>query len=80
MPGATFQEKEDWAFQTYGQGVLDVAEKQPDRKITFIHRQHETRATAISKTFAPLIASENVDFIFSFKYAKAHSYSSTTQT
>jgi hypothetical protein len=80
MPGASFPEKEEWAFRTYGQGVLDVVEKQPDRKITFIHRQHEARATAISKTFGPLIAHENVDFIFSFKYAKAHSYSSTTQT
>jgi hypothetical protein len=80
IPGATFQEKEDWAFRTYGRGVLDVVEKQPDRKITFIHRQHEAKATAISKTFGPLIAHENVDFIFSFKYAKAHCYSSTTQT
>jgi hypothetical protein len=79
IPGATFQEKEDWAFATYGRGVLDVLERQPERKVTFIHRQHEARATAISKTFAPLIAHENVDFIFSFKYAKAHSYSSTTQ-
>jgi hypothetical protein len=80
MPGATFQEKEDWAFRTYGQGVLDVVEAQPDRRITFIHRQHQARATEISATFAPLIAHENVDFIFSFKYAKAHSYSSTIQT
>ena len=80
MPGATFQEKEDWAFRTYGRGVLDALEEQPDRHITFIHRQHETRATAIADTFRPLVDSENVDFIFSFKYAKAHSYSSTTQT
>jgi hypothetical protein len=80
IPGATFQEKEDWAFRTYGQGVLDVVEKQPGRKVTFVHRQHETRATAISRTFEPLIAHEDIDFIFSFKYAKAHAYSSTTQT
>jgi hypothetical protein len=80
MPGASFQEKEDWAFRTYGRGVLDVVERQPDRRITFIHRQHEAKATEISRTFAPLIAHENVDFIFSFKYAKAHAYSSTTQT
>jgi hypothetical protein len=80
MPGATFQEKEDWAFRTYGRGVLDVVEAQPDRRVTFIHRQHEARATEIAATFAPLIAHENVDFVFSFKYAKAHAYSSTTQT
>ena len=80
MPGATFQEKEDWAFRTYGRGVLDVVEEQPDRTITFIHRQHEARATEISETFAPLINHDNVNFIFSFKYAQAHSYSSTRQT
>jgi len=80
MPGSTFQEKENWALRTYGRGVLDAVEEQPDRRIRFIHRQHEARATAISETFAPLIASDNVDFVFSFKYAKAHSYSSTTQT
>jgi hypothetical protein len=80
MPGATFEQKEDWAFRTYGLGVLDVLEEQPNRRITFIHRQHEAKATEISETFAPLIAHENVDFIFSFKYAKAHAYSSTKQT
>ncbi len=80
MPGATFQEKEDWAFRTYGRGVLDAVEEQPGRRITFIHRQHEAKATEISATFAPLIAHPNVDFVFSFKYAKAHAYSSTIQT
>jgi len=80
IPGATFQEKEDWAFQTYGRGVLDVIKVQPDRKIVFIHRQHEAKATEIANTFAPLIENENIEFIFSFKYAKAHSYSATQQT
>jgi hypothetical protein len=79
MPGADFQAKEDWAFATYGQGVLDAAREQPDRKITFIHRQHMAKATDISRTFEPLIDSPNVDFIFSFKYAKAHVYSATKQ-
>ncbi|HYW78528.1 MAG TPA: hypothetical protein VE890_03090 [Thermoguttaceae bacterium] len=79
MPGMDFQAKEDWALATYGQGVLDAARDQPDRKITFIHRQHMAKATDISRTFQPLIDSPNVDFIFSFKYAKAHVYSATKQ-
>ncbi len=33
MRGAKFDEKEDWAFETYGQGVLDAAAEMPDRKI-----------------------------------------------
>lgn len=80
MREAGFQEKEDWAFATYGQGVLDVLAEQPDREIRFIHRQHQTRAQDIAATFAPLVEHPNVDFIFSFKYAQAHVMSSTTQT
>jgi hypothetical protein len=79
MHGATFQQKEDWAFNTYAQGVLDAAKEQPGRKITFIHRQHQTGAKDIARKFAPLIEHEDIEFIFSFKYAKAHVYSATTQ-
>jgi hypothetical protein len=80
MPGAGFEEKEDWAFRTYGQGVLDAARQQPGRKMTLIHRQHQTGAKDIARTFEPLIRRDDVEFLFSFKYAKAHVYSSTAQT
>ncbi|WP_319501313.1 alpha-glucuronidase family glycosyl hydrolase [uncultured Draconibacterium sp.] len=73
------KQKEDWAFDTYGQAVLDVVKEQPDRKITFIHRQHQTGALDIADKFAPLINHPNINFIFSYKYAKAHVYSSTKQ-
>ncbi|MHC4643501.1 MAG: carbohydrate-binding family 6 protein [Planctomycetota bacterium] len=79
MGRASFQQKEDWAFNTYAQGVLDALKEQPGRKITFIHRQHQTGAKDIARKFAPLIDHKDVEFIFSFKYAKAHVYSSTTQ-
>ena len=79
MEGATFEEKEDWAFDTYAQGVLDAAKEQPGRKITFIHRQHQTGALDIAHKFKPLIDHPDINFIFSFKYAQAHVYSSTTQ-
>ncbi|HUT44659.1 MAG TPA: hypothetical protein VMX36_00170 [Sedimentisphaerales bacterium] len=79
MPKATFQQKEDWAFKTYAQGVLDAAEAQPGRKFTFIHRQHQTGAKDIARKFKPLIDHRDIEFIFSFKYAKAHVYSSTKQ-
>ncbi len=79
MHGKSQQEKEDWAFQTYGQGVLDVVKEQPGRKITFIHRQHQAGALEIADTFQPLIDHEDIDFIFSFKYAQAHVYSATKQ-
>jgi hypothetical protein len=79
MPRAGSAEKEDWAFKTYAQGVLDAAAEHRGRKITFIHRQHQTGAKEIARKFAPLIEHEDIDFILSFKYAKAHVYSSTTQ-
>ena len=79
IPNATFQQKEDWAFKTYAQGMFDAAKVQPGRKFAFIHRQHQTGARDIARKFRPLIDHENIEFIFSFKYAKAHVYSSTTQ-
>lgn len=79
MPGASFAEKEEWAFKTYGLGVLDAAEALPDRKITLIHRQHQAGAQAIARRFQSLLDKDNIDFIFSFKYAQAHVYSSTRQ-
>lgn len=79
MPGADFHGKEDWAFETYGQGVLDAVEAQPGRKVTFIHRQHETGAKAIAERFAPLVENPDITFLFSFKYAQAHVMSSTVQ-
>lgn len=79
MPEAGFDEKEEWAYQTYGLGVLDAAEALPDRQITLIHRQHQTGTQDIADRFRAILDRDNVDFIFSFKYAQAHVYSSTTQ-
>lgn len=79
MGDAGFNEKEDWAFDTYAQGVLDAAAEMPGRKITFIHRQHQTGARDIAKKFKPVIDHPDIEFIFSFKYAKAHVFSATTQ-
>jgi len=79
MEGANFKQKEDWAYNTYAQGVLDALKEQPGRKITFVHRQHQTGALDIAEKFKPLIDHPDIEFIYSFKYAKAHVYSSTTQ-
>jgi len=80
MPKRTSEEKENWAFETYGKGFLDVAVENPNRKFTLIHRQHQTGAQEIAKTFAPVIENKNIEFLFSFKYAQAHVMSSTNQT
>ena len=74
------KEKEEWAYATYGLGVLDALKEQPNRKIDFIHRQHQTKAKEITNIFKGITENKNVNFLFSFKYAQAHVYSSTTQT
>lgn len=75
----TARQKEEWAFATYGQGVLDALKEQPGRKINLIHRQHQTQAKMISEVFEDVFDNGDINFIYSFKYAKAHVYSSTTQ-
>ena len=79
MHDAGFEEKETWAFETYAQGMLDAAAEMPDRKFTFIHRQHQTGAKDIARKFKTLIEHQNIEFIFSFKYARAHVFSATEQ-
>jgi hypothetical protein len=76
---ATPDEKEEWAYNTFGLGVLDALAGEPGRRITFIHRQHQTGALEIARKFKPLTDNPDIRFIFSFKYAQAHVFSSTTQ-
>jgi hypothetical protein len=79
MKQASFLEKEDWAYETYAQGVLDAAAEMPDRKFVFIHRQHMAGAKDILEKFRPLIEHKNIEFNFSFKYAQAHVMSAVEQ-
>jgi hypothetical protein len=79
MYALTPRGKVEWAYSTYGLGVLDALEEQPDRKFTVIHRQHETTANEIKSIFQDVINHKNINFVFSFKYAEAHVYSSVVQ-
>ena len=42
-------------------------------------RQHQADPQYIAEKFTPLIDQENIEFIYSFKYAKAHVFSATEQ-
>ena len=77
--GMEGKDKEEWVVKTYAAGTLDALKEQPERKIRFIHRQHMTGADMVLEKMKPLIDHPNVDFIFSFKYAKAHVYTATRQ-
>lgn len=71
----TAEQKEEWVFATYGMGVLDVANEQPEREILFIHRYWWTSFENIMSHFEPVINQPNVNFDLSFKYSKARMFS-----
>ncbi len=79
MGNISKEQKEMWAFNTYGQGILNAVAEEPDRKFTLIHRVHETDVKEITNVFAPVIQQPKIDFLLSFKYAKGHVFSSTIQ-
>lgn len=72
MPNMSFDDREKWLWDTYGLGMMDVKKEQPDRKITFVHRHWFSSVTDIMSHFSEY----DGPFEFSFKYAKAHIYSS----
>jgi len=75
MRGLSPDQKEQWLWKTYGLGVMDAKKKFPDRKIRFIHRYWQSKIPEITKHFDGF--SEDIQFDFSFKYAKARLYSNT---
>ncbi len=73
----TEEQKEDWVVKTYSAGTLDALKEQPNRKIRFIHRQHQAGVNLILDKLKPLRDHPNVDFVFSYKHSRAHVYSAT---
>jgi hypothetical protein len=74
----TNDEEVDWVMDTYGQGIIDFAKEHLDRNIVFIQRFHDTNAKAVVEKFQSFVDLPNVRLDFSFKYAVAHIYSTTT--
>ena len=72
MPNMTFEEREEWLWDTYARGIIELKREQPDRRIRFIHRHWYSSCSDIMKHFKDYPDT----FDFSFKYARAHMYSS----
>lgn len=72
MPNMSFEEREKWLWNTYALGMMDAKKEQPDREITFVHRHWFSSVSDIMSHFSEY----DGPFEFSFKYAKAHIYSS----
>ena len=66
---------QDFLWAAYGKAMYDYAVKNPQRKLRFIHRWHQTNLADIRKTFSGLFELPNVTFDMSYKYSKAHMYS-----
>jgi hypothetical protein len=88
MGGISDEQKERWAWGTYGLGVSDaMADAKnpasphyaPDRKISLIHRAHQADLKQIIDVFSAFPGRTNADssLLFSFKYSQAHMHSST---
>jgi len=70
MAGRT---KEQWLWQTYGEGVRDGLKDTPRRAFRMIHRFHETSIKEIRAEWKDYPGV----FDYSYKYAVAHMYAST---
>ena len=65
--------KEQWLWQTYGEGVRDGLKDQPGRPFRMIHRFHQSGAGEILREWKDYPGPLD----FSYKYAVAHMYAST---
>jgi len=63
--------KEQWLWDTYGEGVRDALKDAPKRQFRMIHRFHWTAQSDILDAFKDYPG----PFDFSFKYSVAHMYS-----
>ena len=66
--------KEQWLWETYGQGVMDAKAADPDRDLRIIFRQHQANLGKIVEAFKPF----DGPFHTGHKYARARLYSTTT--
>jgi hypothetical protein len=64
-------ERERWLWNTYGMGVVDALEENPDREIDFIHRMWWTNMDNVMEFWGNYPGK----FDLSFKYSRARLYS-----
>lgn len=71
-------QREEWAWESFGKGIMDYAKENPKRDIVFIHRQHDGDIDHILKYFAKLNDLPNVRMDLSCKYSEAHAHTTVT--
>ena len=78
MGKLNYKEREEWAWDTFGKGMMEYAMENPERDLGFIHRQHDGNIDHILEHFAQLNDLPNVLFELSCKYSEAHAHSTVT--
>eukprot|EP00041_Stephanoeca_diplocostata_P014394 m.261011 g.261011 ORF g.261011 m.261011 type:complete len:806 (+) comp19685_c0_seq1:259-2676(+) len=78
--GAAGSTKEEWIWETYGLGIQDALQAQPQRNLTkpvLLIRQNSANLSRIIELFDPILQL-GVDFVVGAKYAhNAHMFGST---
>jgi hypothetical protein len=64
---------ENWMWHTYGKGIMDAREENPDLDVRFIFRMHWSDLSEIAEAFREY----PTEIETSFKYSRARMYSST---
>lgn len=67
-------ENEKWLWETYGLGVNDALEEDPDREFSILHRLHLTDFDAVAEIWSGFRGT----FDYSDKYSVGHIHSSVT--
>lgn len=67
-----------WTYNAIGKAVKEYLVENPSRKFNLIHRSVYSNPELFDSIYAPLKTVPNAKLNFSFKYAQAHMYSTTT--
>ena len=67
-------QKSQWAYDSYGLGLMDYAKENLGRSLRFIHRSWMADLADIKSVFQPLQALDNVQVDISYKYAIGHAH------
>jgi hypothetical protein len=67
-----------WTYNAIGKAVKEYLAENPSRKFNLIHRSVYSNPELFDSIYAPLKTVPNITTNFSFKYAQAHMYSTTT--
>jgi hypothetical protein len=72
------EENTTWTYNAIGKAVKEYLVENPTRKFNLIHRSVYSNPELFDAIYAPLKTVPNAKLNFSFKYAQAHMYSTTT--